>query len=109
AEECLERLKEPAGSARVGEDVSLEALVGRIGRRKAYAEQLDLPAERPARPVVLEIRIDGRAPDDGRPIPTYVEDSRHCLSRNEIDGQDAHGVAVGHSQGGIRSAEIKAK
>src|SRR5207249_10544542 len=68
---------------------------------------LDLPGERPAGAVVVEIGIDSRSPDDRRAIPPDVKNGRHRLPRNEIDGEDAHGVAVRHGQGSIRSAEIK--
>ena len=109
AQKRLERLEEAPGRVHVGVDVGLDDRVIRIGRRHEDPERLELSGERPARPIVLEVRIDGRPPDDRGPVSLDVQDGRHSLANERIDGKYTGRRAVAYRERSVGRAEIKAE
>ena len=86
AQERFQCLEKPSRGACVGVDVRLDRPRGLVvARCHPDAEELELTGDRPARSVVLEVRVDRGPPNDGSPIPPDVEDSRHGLASNGID------------------------
>jgi len=101
-EERLQRLEKTAGGTCVGVDMCLDwSRVLVVARSHPDAEEMELAREGAARAVVFEVRLNCLTSDDRSAVPPDVQDGRHGLPSDEIDGEDAHGIAVGHGQRSI--------